>query len=172
MKNLQIKKCGLADIEQIKNISEKTFIETFAEENTEEDMKNYLEENLSYEKLESEISNSGSQFYIVEDGKEAAGYMKVNFDIAQTESGHNNSLEVQRIYILQEYKGRKIGTKLIEKAMEIGKANNLDYIWLGVWEHNTNAIRFYEKQGFEKFDTHIFRLGDDEQTDNLMRILL
>ena len=61
---------------------------------------------------------------------------------------------------------------MIQKTIEIGKENNLYYIWLGVWEHNINAIRFYEKQGFEKFDTHIFKLGNDEQTDNLMKLVL
>lgn len=58
--------------------------------------------------------------------------MKLNFDKAQTEAGHDNTLEVQRIYVLQEYKGRHIGKLLIQKAIEIGKSNNLNYIWLGV----------------------------------------
>ena len=99
-------------------------------------------------------------------------YMKVNFDNAQTEEGYTNSLEVQRIYVLEDYKNMKIGKSLIDEAKEIANKENLDYIWLGVWEHNINAIRFYEKQGFVKFDTHIFKLGDDEQTDNLMKYTL
>lgn len=61
---------------------------------------------------------------------------------------------------------------MIQKTIEIGIENNLDYIWLGVWEHNVDAIKFYEKQGFKKFDTHIFKLGDDEQTDNLMKLII
>lgn len=120
------------------------------------------------------MKNTYSKFYIVEDKEkeEVAEYMKINFDKAQTESGHDNTLEVQRIYVLEEYKGKKIGKSLIQKAIQTSKDNNLDYVWLGVWEHNINAIRFYEKQGFEKFDTHIFKLGDDEQTDNLMKLTL
>ena len=167
-----IKKCTLEDINEVKKISEKTFFETFAEENTEEDMKNYLEENFSYEQIKKEVGNDKSIFYIVKDESEVAAYMKVNFEEAQTEEGYNNSLEVQRIYVLEKYKGKKIGKTLIEKAKEIGKENNLEYIWLGVWENNFPAIKFYEKQGFEKFDTHIFVLGDDEQTDNLMKFVL
>lgn len=98
--------------------------------------------------------------------------MKLNFDKAQTEPGHHNTLEIQRIYILQEYQGKHIGKQLIQKTIEIGIENNLDYIWLGVWEHNVDVIKFYEKQGFKKFDTHIFKLGDDEQTDNLMKLII
>ncbi|EKQ50901.1 MULTISPECIES: GNAT family N-acetyltransferase [unclassified Clostridium] len=172
MENLLIKECSLEDIEKIKYISEKTFYETFSNENTKEDMENYLKENFSYEQLESEIKNNGSRFYIVQNNDEVVAYMKVNFDKAQTEIEHDNTLEVQRIYILQEYKGKHIGKRLIQKAIEIGRDRNLNYIWLGVWEHNYNAIKFYEKQGFEKFDTHIFKLGEDEQTDNLMKLIL
>lgn len=113
-----------------------------------------------------------SRFYIVENNEKVLAYMKLNFDKAQTETGHDNTLEIQRIYVLQEYKSKHIGKMLMQKAIEIGKNSNLNYIWLGVWEHNINAIKFYEKQGFEKFDTHIFKLGEDEQTDNLMKLIL
>lgn len=172
MENFSIKECSLKDIEKIKYISEKTFYETFSNENTDEDMKNYLKENFSYEQLESELKNNGSRFYIVENNEDVVAYMKLNFDKAQTEIDHDNTLEVQRIYVSQEYKSKHIGKMLMQKAIEIGKNNDLNYIWLGVWEHNINAIKFYEKQGFEKFDTHIFKLGEDEQTDNLMKLIL
>ncbi|AWK51380.1 GNAT family N-acetyltransferase [Clostridium beijerinckii] len=172
MKNFLIKECSLEDIEKLKYISEKTFYETFSNENTKEDMENYLKENFSYGQLESEIKNNGSRFYIVENNKDVVAYMKLNFDKAQTETEHHNTLEVQRIYILQEFKGKHIGKRLIQKAIEIGKNSSITYIWLGVWENNINAIKFYEKQGFEKFDTHIFKLGEDEQTDNLMKLML
>ena len=172
MEEFLIKECGLEDIEKIKYISEKTFCETFSNENTKEDMENYLEENFSYSTLEKEIINEDSKFYIVEDSREVVAYMKFNFDNAQTESGYDNTLEVHRIYVLEKFKGKHIGKSLMEMTIEICKENNLDYIWLGVWEHNIGAIRFYEKLGFEKFDSHIFVLGEDEQIDNLMRLIL
>ena len=172
MEKFLIKECNLEDIENIRYISEKTFYETFAGENTKEDMESYIRENLSYEKIENEVNNINSKFYLVLSNNEIAAYMKVNFDKAQTEEGHNNTLEVQRIYVLKEYKNKSIGKKLINKAIEIAKKKNLEYIWLGVWEKNINAIRFYEKQGFVKFDTHIFKLGEDEQVDNLMKLML
>lgn len=172
MEGLLIKQCGLEDIEKIKYIGEKTFYETFSDQNTEEDMHFYLKENFSYKQIESEMKNGASKFYIAENNREVAAYMKINFDKAQTEVGHENTLEVQRIYALKKYQGKYIGKSLIEKAIELGKENKLNYIWLGVWEHNLSAIKFYEKQGFEKFDTHVFKLGDDEQIDNLMKLIL
>ncbi|MDB1969286.1 MAG: GNAT family N-acetyltransferase [Clostridium sp.] len=81
-------------------------------------------------------------------------------------------MEVQRIYVLQGYKGKIIGKILMQKSIEIGRNSGLNYIWLGVWENNISAIKFYERQGFIKFDTHVFKLSDDEQTDNLMKLAL
>ena len=172
MDNFKIKECSLEDIEKVKYISEKTFYETFADENTEEDMNNYLKENFSYEKITDQINNTYSKFYIVESNDDVVAYMKINFDKAQTEEGHNNTIEVQRIYVLESFKGKRIGKTLIQRAIEIGETNKVDYIWLGVWEHNKKAIAFYEKLGFKKFDTHIFKLGDDEQIDHLMKLVL
>ena len=172
MDNFVIKECSLEDIEKVKYISEKTFYETFSEGNTEENMENYLKENFSYDKMTSEISNTYSKFYIVESNDEVVAYMKINFDKAQTEEGYDNTIEVQRIYVLEDFKGKRIGKALIQKAIEIGKESKVDYLWLGVWEHNIKAIGFYEKLGFKKFDTHIFKLGDDEQVDHLMKLVL
>ncbi len=172
MDHLSIKKTSLQEIEKIKYIAEKTFYETFSDENNHEDMENYLEQNFSYEQLEKELTNEASLFYLVEKNEEVIAYMKLNLEGAQTESGHPHTLEIERIYILQQYKGQHIGQQLIGKAIEIGKEYQLDYIWLGVWEHNLNALRFYEKQGFIKFDTHVFQLGDDPQTDYLMKLSL
>ncbi len=172
METLQIKECRLSDMEKIKYISEKTFSETFSDLNTKEDMENYLKENFSYKQIERELNNDGSIFFVAEEGKNTAAYMKVNFDKAQTEAGHANTLEIQRIYVLQANKGKQIGKRLIQKAIEVANNNNLNYLWLGVWENNHSAIKFYEKQGFEKFDTHSFKLGEDVQTDNLMRLYL
>jgi len=172
MDNLVIKEGSLKDMEKIKYVCEKTFCETFSNENTKEDIENYLRDNFSYKKLELEIRNDYSQFYIVENNEEIVAYMKLNFDKAQTEAEHENTLEIQRIYVLQEYQGKHIGKLLIQKAIEIGKKNDLNYIWLGVWEKNISAIKFYEKQGFKKFSTHIFKLGEDEQIDHLMKLSL
>lgn len=172
MNNLVINECNLKDIEKIKYISEKTFSETFQDNNSEEDMENYFKDNFSYEKIESEVNNQNSKFFIAKDNEDVVAYMKINFDKAQTEKGHNNTLEVQRIYVLREYKGKNIGKVLMQNAIKVAKDKQLKYIWLGVWEHNDSAIKFYEKQGFKKFGTHIFKLGDDEQTDYLMKLSL
>jgi ribosomal protein S18 acetylase RimI-like enzyme len=83
-----------------------------------------------------------------------------------------NGLEIERIYVLKEYQGRKAGKLLLEKALEAAAEGNKAYVWLGVWEENTAAIGFYERYGFREFNRHVFRLGNDEQTDIMMRLAL
>lgn len=170
MSELLIRECTLEDLSVLKFLSERTFTESFGDDNKEEDLKVYLEENFSPEKLRNELSNEHSTFYIVYNREEPAAYMKVNFEEAHTEKGYENSLEVQRIYVMKQYKGQKIGRSLMEKAVELGKCARLDYIWLGVWEKNTDALSFYKKLGFEKTGEHIFVIGEDRQKDYIMKL--
>lgn len=88
---------------------------------------------------------------------------------SQTENTDENALEIERIYVLKEFLGKKVGQVLYEKAIEISTQKEVDFVWLGVWEENQRAIRFYHKNGFEAFDKHVFQLGDGKQTDILMK---
>lgn len=156
----------------LQTISRQTFHETFAAVNSEANMKQYLEESLSLEKLGTELNNPESSFYFVKDGDEIIGYLKLNTGDAQTESQDKDALEIERIYVLKSYHGKEIGRLLFDKAMEEAQRRQSPYLWLGVWEENHRAISFYRKQGFEPFDTHLFHLGEDVQTDILMKINL
>ena len=167
---MKIRKINIDDLETLRNLSIQTFKETFEEVNTEEDMKKYLDENLSIEKLKSELENPNSEFYFAENNDEILGYLKLNFKDAQTEKLEENHFEIERIYVLKAFLGQKIGQILFDKAIEIGREKNLEYVWLGVWEENHRAIRFYEKNGFEIFGKHDFVLGEDVQTDLLMKM--
>jgi ribosomal protein S18 acetylase RimI-like enzyme len=172
MTNIEIRKVLLLDLNKLQDIGRKTFIETFSEENTEEDMRKYLEEEFSSDKLTNELNNQYSEFYFAEFETNVIGYLKVNYAQAQTEIKDKNSLEIERIYVSKEYHGKKIGQILVDKALQIAKQNTLNYLWLGVWEKNTRAIHFYKKNGFVEFDKHIFKLGNDEQIDIMMKLEL
>ena len=169
---MKIRKINIDDLEALRNLSIQTFKETFEEVNTEEDMQKYLDENLSIEKLKTELENVNSEFYFAENNGEILGYLKLNFKDAQTEKLEENHFEIERIYVLKAFLGQKIGQILFNKAIEIGREKNLEYVWLGVWKENHRAIRFYGKNGFEIFGKHDFVLGEDVQTDLLMKLNL
>lgn len=170
MDKIEIKKATIADLEKLQNIGRQTFYETFADANTEEDMQKYLTENLSATKLEAELINPDSELYLASISEEVVGYLKINFGQAQTELKVNNALEIERIYVRKEFHGKLVGQVLYDKAMQVAKQHNVDILWLGVWEENPRAIRFYKKNGFVEFDKHIFKLGNDEQTDIMMKL--
>ena len=172
MNGIDIQKVTLNDIAQLQKIGRQTFSETFSEANSEEKKKNYLEEGFSIEKLTNEINNKNSEFYFATFNNEIIGYLKLKFGDSQTELKDHKALEIERIYVSKEFHGKKVGQFLYDKAIQIAKQKNAEYVWLGVWEENLRAISFYKKNGFVEFDQHIFKLGNDEQTDIMMKLKL
>lgn len=169
MEEITISKALISDVTTLQIIGKQTFFETFAASNTKEDMEKYLTENFTVEKITREVNNPGSHFFIAWENAEAIGYLKLNEGNAQTELQDKTSLEIERIYVKSDYHGKKIGQVLYEKALEVARIQKKKSIWLGVWEENPRAIKFYEKNGFVAFDKHIFKMGEDEQTDIMMR---
>lgn len=172
MEEINIRKIGLNDLEQLQQISRQTFTETFAASSDPANLQKYLREAYSRAKLTEELKRPDSAFYFAEFEGEVLGYLKINFGAAQTEIQEENALEVQRIYVLQAYHGKRVGQLLMDKAIEIGRAHQVDFIWLGVWEENPRAIRFYEKNGFEVFGKHNFQFGEVLETDLMMKLIL
>jgi ribosomal protein S18 acetylase RimI-like enzyme len=172
MHKIKIKKIGLADIRQLQTLGKQTFIETFAEGNTEENMQLYLEEGFTVDKLTLELTDPNSDFYFASIGNKTIGYLKINVGQAQTELKDKKALEIERIYVLKEFYGQQVGQVLFDFAFDLAKQAHADYIWLGVWEQNKRAINFYKKNGFTAFDKHLFKLGNDEQTDIMMKLQL
>ena len=170
--DIKLRRVTVNNIGQLQKISKQTFLETFAADNKEENITRYLEEGFTTEKLGEEVKNENSEFYFAQLGDAVIGYLKLNSGDSQTELKDQKALEIERIYVLKEYHGQKVGQLLYEKALEIARQENVDYVWLGVWEENPRAIRFYKKNGFIEFDKHIFKLGDEEQTDIMMKLQL
>jgi ribosomal protein S18 acetylase RimI-like enzyme len=172
MENIITRRITLDDLEKLQKIGRQTFEETFSESNSEENMRNYLDEGFSKEKLIAELNDQNSEFYFAIINNEVIGYLKVNFGESQTELKDSKALEIERIYVSKEFHGKGVAQILYGKAIEIAKQKEAEYVWLGVWEENPRAISFYKKNGFIEFDKHIFKLGDDEQTDIMMKLNL
>jgi ribosomal protein S18 acetylase RimI-like enzyme len=157
------------ELAALRNISTETFTETFAAQNTPENLRNYLETAFSEAQLSSELSNPLCDFRFVRHAGTIAGYIKLNRASAQTEAIAFKGVEIHRIYVRRAFQGKQIGQLLLDFAVEQAHLEKADFLWLGVWEKNEKAIAFYRKNGFETFDQHAFLLGDDLQTDLLMR---
>jgi diamine N-acetyltransferase len=165
---LNLRRCTLEDLRTLQEISYETFKETFENQNSPENMNAYLERAFNIIQLEKELLNISSQFFFVYFNNEVAGYLKVNTNNAQSEEMGEKSLEIERIYVKNEFQKLGLGKYLFNKAMEIAVESNKKNIWLGVWEKNEKAIAFYEKMGFVHHDSHLFFMGDEEQIDFIM----
>ncbi len=172
MSEISIRTVNATDVLALQTLARKTFYDAFAEQNTEEDMQEYLEVNLSEEKLTSELNNPASFFFFAIYHELPVGYLKVNTGNAQSDFKDSNGFEIERIYVEKAFHGKKVSDALFQKAISLASDLNYKEVWLGVWEENKKAIRFYEKNGFVPFDTHIFMLGTDQQTDILMKKII
>ncbi|MFC0518317.1 GNAT family N-acetyltransferase [Mucilaginibacter angelicae] len=164
-----IQKLTLADADTLLALSKKTFFDFFAHLNKPEDMEAYAAIAFTLQKIQTELNNPNSHFFFAMLDGEIAGYLKLNYGPAQTEFQDQNAVEIERIYVLAQHHGKKIGHQFIDFTLKEAAFKNLQYVWLGVWEHNQKALAFYEKHGFKVFSSHEFVLGTDKQTDLLMR---
>lgn len=172
MEAIAIVPVGINDIEKLQVISRATFSQTFTEHNSPEDMEAYLNTSFATEKLLGELNNPNSEFYFAQEFDKIVGYLKVNTGDAQTEQKEEDAFEIERIYVDAQFLGKKVGQLLFNKAIEIANTKKAAYVWLGVWEENHRALAFYAKNGFVPFDKHIFKLGNDAQTDIMMKLEL
>ena len=158
------------DLTALQEISAQTFLESYAWGNSAESMQLYIDKNFSQERLSVEMLDPGSTFWFVCSVDKPVAYLKVNTGNSQTELRNNDCLEIERIYVLQSFQGKGIGKFLCQKAFEMARQRKLTFVWLGVWAENSKAIQFYSRLGFEAFDRHIFILGEEEQSDIMMKI--
>lgn len=167
--NITLRRCTLEDAETLRDLSMITYYETFAHKNTAENMDAYLRTAYDIRKLRSELVTPHSEFYFLYADGQLAGYMKLNEVPAQSDINDPNSLEVQRIYVCGRFQGMGLGRFLLNTALQTAADRGKQYVWLGAWENNEKALRFYHRMGFRPVGTHPFIMGNEKQTDYIMR---
>lgn len=167
--SISVHLAGNKDAELIADLSRQTFYDSFALQNTKEDMDKFMKEKFSKEVLMKEVGAEGKIFLLAFSNNEVAGYASIRDGEKRKEFADKTSFEIARIYAVRHLIGKGTGSALMQKCIDIAKEMNREIIWLGVWEHNKRAIDFYARWGFEKFAEHDFVLGNDVQTDWLMK---
>ena len=162
--------CKIDDLGQLTQLARNTFITAFEAQNNPEDFSAYLNSVLTEENFQKELLDPDCSFYFAKSAEQLVGYFKINENEAQTELQGSESLELERIYVCEEFQGKKIGQWILRQVKAIASEREKVFVWLGVWEHNTAAIRFYEREGFSKFGEHPYYVGNDKQIDWLMRL--
>ena len=166
---MEIRLVRPSDVEALRNLALKTIYEAFEHRNNPEDFEAYTSVAFSRQQLLSEINHPNSVFYFAIVDNEPVGYIKLNFRDAQAEFKEDDSVEVGRLYVLASQQGKRIGAQLLDFAFDKALEEKMQYVWVGSWEHNPDATRFYERNGFVAFGSHKFFVGNDEQTDILLK---
>ncbi len=166
---IEIREARFEDTAAMREVAIASYVDTFADSNTPENMTAFLDCAYSQEKLEQEFYEPGSVLYLACEGSKVVGFLRLRLSHEVEEKLGSNTIELQRLYIHKDFQNQKIGKLLMETAIGYARAKKFDWIWLGVWEKNFNAQRFYNKWGFEKFDEHVFQMGDDPQIDWLLK---
>lgn len=146
------------------------FLQTFAADNTPEDMQEYLESSFSPEIQTAELSMPGSTYFVMQtDTGVPIGFTRLLSGLPDPCVTGKSPIELVRFYLLQEWIGKGNGGKLMQACIDFARGGGYDVMWLGVWQQNPRAIKFYEKWGFRIVGEHTFRLGSDAQTDWIMQ---
>ena len=161
------RRATIEDAETLSEISKRTFYDTFTGTCTEEDMQSFLDEYFNLSKVKQELLNEKDRYYLAEVNGVTAGYLRFMEDYSSLPLMEKwKALELKRIYVEKDFQGRGVAQVLMDLILKYANEHNYEVVWLGVWEHNLKAQRFYEKYGFvNSGHLHDFPIGNTPQTD-------
>jgi len=168
IQKLNIRRATPEDASLIADIGVRTFEDSFGPDNRLEDMEQYLSMSFSKVHIEAQLSDPASVFLLAYENEKAVGYVMLRMSKTPNAVSGANPVELVRFYVEAKSIGKGYGSALMDACLEEAKKDRHRTIWLGVWEKNQQAIRFYEKWGFTKVGTKEFVLGSDLQNDHIM----
>lgn len=168
---ITIRQAVVEDGEMLRDLAYTTFWDAFHDhpKNAPHDLADYMQKAFSSEQVAAELADPNSIFLIAEIEGETAGYARLIMNSTEHGISADKPIELNRMYSHQKFLGKGVGQTLIDACFERAETEGADVIWLGVWEYNPRAERFYEKNGFRVVGKHTFQLGSDPQTDLLMQ---
>ncbi len=164
---MQILKAKIEEAQSLRDFLELTFKDTYSSQNSPEDIVKHVANKFNLETILAELQNDDYQYFVVKQGEEIVACCKVVKNHL-LEGISKKTVEIERFYVHPAQKGKGLGRKLMDYCLVWAIKKHFELIWLGVWEHNLNAMAFYQKMGFQQFGTHVFVLGDDAQTDYVL----
>jgi ribosomal protein S18 acetylase RimI-like enzyme len=165
---LTIRRGTLDDADLLSELGARTFSETFAADNTPEDLAAYIATSFNGAQQTAELEDSDSTFLIAEIDGRAAGYAMLREGEPEQGVDSANAIELVRLYVSRDWLGRGIGEQLMRACIDEAGQTGHETLWLGVWERNARAQAFYRKWNFREVGEHMFQLGSDMQRDILM----
>ncbi len=156
-----------ADAALLASLAETSFVDTFAAQNTAEDMALYVAGAFGEQRQRAELSDARYTVFIAEREGEAVGYAMLRAGPAPDVVG-GDAIEIARLYSATHVIGSGVGATLMQCCLSAAASRSVRTVWLAVWERNARAIAFYARWGFVDVGEVTFKLGRDVQTDRVM----
>ena len=169
---VSIRVADIGDAAVLADLGRRTFHETFAADNTPEDMAAYSAEAFTVERIAAEIGEPGAVYLVAESPPNVVGFARLAAEPSPVCVTGPAPVRLVKLYVSADAIGSGVGAALMRAGIEWAKVAGHQSLWLGVWEHNLRARVFYERWGFAPVGTETFRLGTDDQTDVLMQLAL
>ena len=158
------------DFEMISSLGRRAFYEAFGEYNDPDDMQAYLDLSFNPETIKKQLEDPEVIYFTAKYQDDPVGYAKLKRNSAPPELQGKKCIQLERIYALKAYIGKKVGKVLLETCLETAKQEGFQYLWLGVWQQNKRAIDFYRKFNFETIGVKKFTIGKEVTDDYVMAI--
>lgn len=166
---IRIRKAKIEEVPAVLELAIEVYTDTFAEHNSPENLQAFFNDVYTFEKFKEEFHEHDSVLYIALDDLKIIGFLRLRLNAEVNHQLGKNHIELHRLYIHRDYQGGSVSKLFMEEALSYAKEKEYEWIWLGVWEKNFRAQKFYAKFGFEKFGSHTFQMGDDPQVDWLLK---
>jgi ribosomal protein S18 acetylase RimI-like enzyme len=159
-----------ADAKPLAALAERTFRDTFADDNSPDDIVVYVRESFSLDRVRAELADDVNTFLLafMDGDQHPDGYAKLRTGTTNLSVTGPDPVELQRLYVDRSAIGHGVGAALMRASLDAARSAGHRTLWLGVWERNSRAVSFYERWQFERVGDHVFRLGSDHQTDLIM----
>ena len=153
-------------------LAERTFRDAFAGDNTASDMNAYCAGAFGADIQRRELEDPATMTLVVDGDDQLIAYAQLVLRPPPLSILAQRPIELKRFYVDKAFHGSPMASTLMRAAEEHARSAGADVVWLGVWERNSRAIRFYQKSGFHEIGAQIFKVGADAQRDLVMSRVL
>ena len=165
---MHIRPGTIQDAAALAGFAARTFAETFADDTSAADMRAHVSHTYGVVQQTAELTSPAVLTLLAEADGRLVGYAQVRRGPAPPCVQPADAIELHRFYVDTPAHGTGVAQRLMAAVYEAAWAKGAGHLWLGVWERNMRAIRFYTKCGFVDVGSHDFVLGTDRQTDRVM----
>ncbi|MPR34193.1 GNAT family N-acetyltransferase [Salmonirosea aquatica] len=160
---------GEMDVDSLREFSERLFRTTYGAQNTPENMAMYCQEAFSVKNFAEDFNRDDVRYLLATEQGQIAAYAKLVLGKGWGTLVPQIGVELARFYLDVPFQGRGLATTFMAYCQQWLRQQGFSMLWLGVWPQNVRALRFYQKEGFEKVSTGRFLLGTDPQVDDIMQ---